>query len=130
MNKNSLQHNLVEELSQLIEQGKHQIAVQVNSTMTLVFWEVGKRINEEILQNERADYGKNIVTTVSSQLKKRYGNSFGTRNVRRMMQFAEIYPDIQIVGSLSRQLSWSHFVELFPIKSKETRNFPDQCRVS
>ena len=123
MNKNSLQHNLVEELSQLIEQGKHQIAVQVNSTMTLVFWEVGKRINEEILQNERADYGKNIVTTVSSQLKKRYGNSFGTRNVRRMMQFAEIYPDIQIVGSLSRQLSWSHFVELFPIKSKETRNF-------
>ena len=53
MNKNSLQHNLVEELSQLIEQGKHQIAVQVNSTMTLVFWEVGKRINEEILQNER-----------------------------------------------------------------------------
>ncbi|MDT0678483.1 PDDEXK nuclease domain-containing protein [Autumnicola musiva] len=123
MNKNGLQHNLVEELSQLIEQGKHQIAVQVNSTMTLVFWEVGKRINEEILQNERADYGKNIVTTVSSQLKKRYGNSFGTRNVRRMMQFAEIYPDIQIVDSLSRQLSWSHFVELFPIKSKETRNF-------
>ncbi|MDT0641600.1 PDDEXK nuclease domain-containing protein [Zunongwangia sp. F363] len=123
MNKNGLQHNLVEELSQLIEQGKHQIAVQVNSTMTLVFWEVGKRINEEILQNERADYGKNIVTTVSSQLKKRYGNSFGTRNVRRMMQFADIYPDIQIVDSLSRQLSWSHFVELFPIKSKETRNF-------
>ncbi len=123
MNTNGLQHNLIEELSQLIEQGKHQIAVQVNSTMTLVFWEVGKRINEEILQNERADYGKNIVTTVSSQLKKRYGNSFGTRNVRRMMQFAEIYPDIQIVDSLSKQLSWSHFVELFPIKSKETRNF-------
>lgn len=123
MNKNGLHNNLLKELSQLIEQGKHQIAVQVNSTMTLVFWEVGKRINEEILQNERADYGKNIVTTVSSQLKKRYGNSFGTRNVRRMMQFAEIYPDIQVVGSLSRQLSWSHFVELFPIKSKETREF-------
>lgn len=69
MNKNGLQHNLVEELSQLIGQGKHQIAVQVNSTMTLVFWEVGKRINEEILRNKRADYGKNIVTTVSSQLK-------------------------------------------------------------
>ncbi|TDN80606.1 uncharacterized protein DUF1016 [Salegentibacter sp. 24] len=76
MNKNGLHHNLLKELSQLIEQGKHQIAVQVNSTMTLVFWEVGKRINEEILQNERADYGKNIVTTVSSQLKKQYGNSF------------------------------------------------------
>ena len=69
MDKNGLLNNLVKELSKLIEQGKHQIAVQVNSTMTLVFWEVGKRINEKILQNERADYGKNIVTTVSSQLK-------------------------------------------------------------
>ena len=49
--------------------------------------------------------------------------SIRRRWVVRMMQFAEIYPDIQIVGSLSRQLSWSHFVELFPIKSKETRNF-------
>ncbi|WP_034892306.1 MULTISPECIES: DUF1016 N-terminal domain-containing protein [Flavobacteriaceae] len=78
--KNGLHNNLVKELSQLIEQGKHQIAVQVNSTMTLVFWEVGKRINKEILQYVRADYGKNIVTTVSSQLKKRYGNSFGTSN--------------------------------------------------
>ncbi|MGY5849539.1 DUF1016 N-terminal domain-containing protein [Salegentibacter sp. F14] len=77
MNKNSLNNKQVKELSKLIEQGKHQIAVQVNSTMTLVFWEVGKRINEEVLQNERADYGKNIVTTVSSQLKKHYGNSFG-----------------------------------------------------
>ena len=80
MNKNSLNNKQVKELSKLIEQGKHQIAVQVNSTMTLVFWEVGKRINEEVLQNERADYGKNIVTTVSSQLKKHYGNSFGTSN--------------------------------------------------
>ncbi|MCM4155990.1 DUF1016 N-terminal domain-containing protein [Gramella sp. AN32] len=70
MNSKTSPKNLITELSRLIEQGKQQIAVQVNSTMTLVFWEVGKRINEEILENGRAEYGKNIVTTVSSQLKK------------------------------------------------------------
>ncbi|MDT0651463.1 PDDEXK nuclease domain-containing protein [Autumnicola edwardsiae] len=123
MSENNLHKSLISELSHLIEQGKQKVAVQVNSTMTMVFWQVGKRINEEILENERAEYGKNIVPTVSSQLKKRYGDSFGTRNLRRMMQFADIYPDLQIIVPLTRQLSWSHFVELFPIKNKEAQTF-------
>lgn len=123
MNKQDIHQNLVSELSQLIEQGKQQVAVQVNSAMTMVFWQVGKRINEEILEKERAEYGKNIVATVSSQLVKHYGRSFGAKNLHRMMQFAELYPDIQIVVSLARQLSWTHFIVLLPLKSDEERQF-------
>lgn len=89
----------------------------------MVYWQVGKRINEEVLQNERAEYGKEIVKTLSAQLVKQYGRSFEAKNLRRMMQFANQFPDIKIVVTLSRQLSWSHFIDLLPIKNKEAQMF-------
>ncbi len=114
---------LLSELFQLIEQSRQHVVSQVNSTLTLLFWQVGKRINEDILQNKRADYGKQIVPTLSEQLKEKYGRNFELGNLRRMMQFAELFSDIQIVATLSRQLSWSHFRELIPLKSQEARQF-------
>ena len=110
---------LFQELSQLIEQSKTQLVSYANSTLTTLFWQVGKRINEHILQNKRADYGKEIVSTLSTQLKLKYGKNFEERNLRRMMQFAEQFPDLAIVGPLARHLSWSHFVELLPLKKSE-----------
>ncbi len=87
--------------------------------MTLLFWRVGNRINQEILGNQRAEYGKRIVPTVSAQLEKAYGRNFTEKNVRRMLKFAEQFTDFNIVVLLSNQLSWSHFVELFPLKVKK-----------
>jgi predicted nuclease of restriction endonuclease-like (RecB) superfamily len=97
--------------------------MQANSTLTILFWQVGKRINDDILQNQRAEYGKQIVSTVSTQLEDLYGRNFTERNVRRMMQFAEIFSDMQIVVPLARQLSWSHFLILIPLKTNEQRMF-------
>lgn len=114
---------LFSELSHLIEQSRHQVAMYANSTLTILFWQVGKRINEEVLQNERADYGKQIVPTLSAQLETHYGRNFAERNVRRMMQFAEQFQDLKIVSPLATQLSWSHFVELLPIKVFEAKYF-------
>jgi len=114
---------LFQELSQLIEQSKTQVVSYANSTLTTLFWQVGKRINEHILQNKRADYGKEIVSTLSTQLKLKYGKNFEERNLRRMMQFAEQFPDLAIVGPLARHLSWSHFVELLPLKKSEAKLF-------
>lgn len=85
--------NLFQDISKIIEQGKKQVTVQVNSTLTLTYWQVGKKINEHILQNKRAEYGKEIVTTLSRQLTEEFGRSFNTRNLRRMRQFAEEFPD-------------------------------------
>lgn len=112
---------LLNELSQLIEQSQHQVVSQANSTLTILFWHIGNRINKEILQNRRADYGKQIVSTLSMQLKERYGRNFELGNLRRMMQFAEQFDDLPIVATLSRQLSWSHFRELIPLKSQEAK---------
>ena len=116
-------NSLLTELSFLIEQCQQQIVSQANSTLTLLFWQVGKRINEDILQHKRADYGKQIVSTVSAQLKERYGRNFELGNLRRMMQFAEQFPDLSIVVPLARQLSWSHFTILIPIKNQEAKLF-------
>jgi len=96
---------LFTELSHLIEQSRQQMAAYANSTLTVLFWQIGKRINEEVLQNQRADYGKQIVSTVSTQLETHYGRNFAERNVRRMMQFAEQFQDLEIVSPLATQLN-------------------------
>lgn len=78
--KNIEQH-LFNELSQLIEQSQQQAVAQVNSTLTLLFWHIGHRINSTILENKRADYGKNIVVTLSRQLSEKYGSNFEEKNL-------------------------------------------------
>jgi predicted nuclease of restriction endonuclease-like (RecB) superfamily len=114
---------LYQELSQLIEENKTQLVSYVNSTLTTLFWQVGKRINEHILQNKRAAYGKEIVATLSSQLEKEFGRSFTERNLRRMMQFADEFTDFEIVTSLMTKLSWTHFLQLLPLKTMEKKLF-------
>jgi len=114
---------LFNEISSLIEQGHSKVASQVNSAMTLLFWQVGKRINDFILKHKRAEYGKQIVVTLSRQLEERFGRNFEERNLRRMLQFAEVFPEQEKVLSLSRHLSWSHFLILIPLKTEEQRIF-------
>lgn len=117
------------DLSQLIDQSRQQVAMQANSTLTILFWQVGKRINDHILQNQRAEYGKQIVSTVSAKLEHLYGRNFTERNVRRMMQFAEQFRELEIVSPLATQLSWSHFTELLPLKSYEAKLFYAQLSI-
>jgi predicted nuclease of restriction endonuclease-like (RecB) superfamily len=122
-NHMSKEISLFKDLAQIIEEGKRQAVTQVNSVLTLTYWHVGKKINEHILKNERAEYGEKVVANTSRALEKQYGRSYTLRNVRRMMQFAEVFPDFKIVTSLMTQLSWTHFIELFPLKSAEQRLF-------
>lgn len=114
---------LISEISLLIEQSQRHIATQANSALTQLFWQIGKRINDEILLNKRADYGKQIVVTLSEKLMTRYGRSFEEKNLRRMLQFSEQFQDFSIVVTLSRQLSWSHFLVLLPIKQAEAKQY-------
>lgn len=118
------------DLSELIEQSREQVAMQANSTLTILFWQIGKRINDDILKKQRAEYGKQIVQTVSVQLETSYGRNFTEKNVRRMMQFAEVFSDLQIVVTLSRQLTWSHFLVLIPLKSVEAKQFYAQLTIN
>lgn len=107
---------LVGEIKTLIEQSKQQVSVAVNATISMLYWQVGNRINKEILKDQRAEYGKQIVVTLSQQLLEDYGNSFSEKNIRRMMQFATVFQEKEIVVSLIRQLSWTHLLAIIPIE--------------
>jgi predicted nuclease of restriction endonuclease-like (RecB) superfamily len=120
---NKIDNILFSDLAQIIEQGKSQLTKQVNSVLTLTYWHIGKKINEHILNNERAEYGRQIVSTVSAQLAEKYGKSFELRNLRRMMQFAEQFPQLSIVSPVVTQLSWTHFIVLNSVKTNEGRMY-------
>lgn len=113
--------NLITDLVEIIESRKQSMYRQINSGIVLTFWEVGKRVNEEILKNERAEYGKQISATVSHQLQTLYGRSFGHSNLKRMIKFAREFSDVKIVTTLSQQLSWSHIKDILPLQSMEAR---------
>ena len=113
--------DIVQEISALIEESKQHVIRTANSALTLLFWQVGKRVNDEILKNDRAQYGKQIIATVSAQLELKYGRNFAEKNLRRMIQFSIEFSDFEIVVPLARQLTWSHFLLLIPLKSIESK---------
>lgn len=88
-----------------------------------IYWRVGKRANEDFLAEKRAAYGQRIIATLSDGLVQRYSDNFSEKNLRRMMQFASVFSDEQIVVSPIRQLSWTHFIALIPLKSELQREF-------
>lgn len=115
--------HLIESIKELIEQTKQHVAITINSTLTMMYWSIGKKINDEILQNKRADYGKEIVSTVSRQLQEQYGDGYSLKNLRHMMQFNEVLSNVEKVSTLSRQLTWSHFKELIYFDDNLKRDF-------
>ena len=100
--KNSNIMPLVDDLRQIINQTRNRVAVNVNAELTLMYWHIGERINREVLGNERAEYGKQIVATVSRQLQEEFGTKgFDVKSIRRMMQFASLFPEFQIVATIA-----------------------------
>lgn len=122
-NNNIEKLDLANDIKSLIEQSKQQVVLAVNTTMSMLYWQIGKRINDEISKDRSETYGKQIVATLWRQLENDYGTAFSEKNLRRMMQFAEVFPDEKIVVSLIRQLSWTHILAIIPVKDSLKREF-------
>ena len=84
---------------------------------------MGRRIRQDILKEKRAEYGEKIVAALGRQLEVEFGRRFSEKNLRRMVQFAEVFPDEKIVAALRRQLGWTHFRTLIPIDDPLKRDF-------
>jgi predicted nuclease of restriction endonuclease-like (RecB) superfamily len=114
----------------MIEAARKQVAVTANVALTTLYWQVGKRVREVVLKERRGEYGAGIVSALGRQLEARYGRGFAEKNLRRMVQFAEAFPKREIVVSLIRQLTWTHFIALIPLKEALKRDFyAGMCRV-
>jgi len=103
----------------LIQSARARVAQAVNSALVLLYWQVGQRIRTEVLKNRRAGYGEQILPTRSAKLVPEYGQGFSERNLARMVRFAEVFPDGEVVSGLSRHLGWSHFVEIIYLSEKD-----------
>ncbi|WP_205191644.1 YhcG family protein [Burkholderia sp. LMG 13014] len=114
---------LLGDIRTLIEAARKRAASAVNSELSMLYWRIGQRIHTQVLEGRRADYGEEVVLTLAAQLVKEYGSSFSVKNLRRMVQFAVAYPDERIVVSLIRQLSWTHFIALIPLKDSLQRDY-------
>ena len=121
---------LLADVRGLIEQARGHVASSVNSTLTQLYWQVGHRIANELLTNGRAAYGEEILPTLSAKLVPLYGKGFSERSLARMVSFAEAFPSFEIVATLSQTVSWSHFIEILPLKQPLEREFyAEMCRI-
>lgn len=114
---------LLGEIRSLIDAAQRQVAQFVNSAMVVTYWSVGDRIRREVLGQERAEYGKQLISQLSAELTAQYGSGFSRTNLFNMLRFSEIFPDFQIVQTLSGQLSWSHVNQLIYIVDPLAREF-------
>lgn len=121
---------LLSDLRSLVQSARQRLATAANATYTLLCWQIGHRLLRDSLQGGRAAYGKQILATVSQELTIEFGAGFNYTALTRMARFAEWMTDEGILATLSQTLSWSHFVELLPIKDPLARDFyAEMCRI-
>jgi len=113
--------SLYADIKQLISEARSTVVKQVNQTLTVTYWQIGKRIQTQVLEHHRAEYGKQ--TMLSQQLSDEFGKGFTYSSLTRMVKFYKAFPKETIVATLSQQLSWSHFVELLKLDDDIQREF-------
>jgi predicted nuclease of restriction endonuclease-like (RecB) superfamily len=121
---------LLTDVRELILSARQTVARGVNAALVMLYWKIGQRLRTEVLKERRAEYGKEILSTLSKELVAEFGRGFSWPNLSRMMALAEAFPDHQIVATLSKELGWSHFVELLPLQKHLQRDFyAEMCRL-
>lgn len=123
-------HALLTDVREMIQQARVGVARAVDSGLVALYWHVGRRIRTDLLKEKRAEYGQKIVSALGTQLSAEFGRGFGVRNLFRMVRFAEVFPDGQIVSSLRTQLGWTHFRQIIALDDPLKRDFyAEMCRI-
>ena len=121
---------LLTDVRGLILEARQIVARGVNAALVVLYWNIGQRIRRDILKEKRAEYGEQIVAALGRQLEREFGRGYGEKNLRRMIQFAAVFPDEKIVAALRRQLGWTHFKAIIPMTDPLKRDFyAELCRV-
>jgi len=121
---------LLSELRGLIASARERLAVSVNAELSLLYWNVGQRINRHVLGNKRAEYGAHVIEGLSQKLCGEFGSGWGTRQLLFCSQFASSFPDPKIVNTLCSQLSWSHIKVLIGQPDPLKREFyAEMCKI-
>ncbi len=121
---------LLTDVRQMIMQGRESVARAIDSGLTVLYWQIGLRVRQDILKEKRASYGEEIVSALGRQLDVEFGRGFSTKSLRHMIRFADAFPDSEIVSALRRKLTWTHFKSLIYLENPLKRNFyAEMCRI-
>ena len=121
---------LLIDIRELIHAAHQRAANAVNAELTLLYWQVGRRLHAEVLKGERAEYGKRVIATLAQHLTLEVGRGWGEKLLHHCLRLAETFPDEQILSSLRRELSWTHFRTLIYLDDPLKRDFYcEMCRL-
>ncbi|WP_257670925.1 PDDEXK nuclease domain-containing protein [Parapedobacter tibetensis] len=113
---------IIKGVKRLIETARSRVSVYINSETTILYWGIGDFINRELIEKDRAEYGRQILATVSQELTSAYGKGYTYTALSRMRKVASVFPR-DIIATLSQQLSWSHFIELSTLENEPKRMY-------
>ena len=109
------------EITNMVNEAKNNLAKEINKSITYVYWNIGRIIvKHENEDNNRLEYGKEVLKGLSKELTKLLGKGYSYTNLTYMRWFYNTYPDY---SKISESLSWSHYIELITIKDDDKRNF-------
>jgi hypothetical protein len=118
----NLEDNLFGELKDLIVRARERVAVQVNQALVMTYWQIGRKLETEVLQRDSHRYGEATMTRLAERLTQEFGRGFGYPNLYRMVKFFLKFPDPEILSTLSTKFSWSHFLEFIKIEDPLKRD--------
>lgn len=99
---------LFHEIKSLIRESRDRVALTVNAELSLLYWHIGKRINTEILQDKRAEYGQKIIANLSEKLTAEFGKGWSVKHLRHCLRSAETFPDEKFFSAIGNVLTWTH----------------------
>lgn len=118
------------EVKKIVDENRQQLANVINSVLTNTYWHIGKTIASDVLNNQRAEYGKQVLYKLSEKLTAEYGKGWSVKQLQHCLRFAETFPDLEIVSTLWRQLSWSHFkILMYQETDLKMEFYTQMCRI-
>ncbi|MPW18010.1 DUF1016 family protein [Paraburkholderia sp. CNPSo 3157] len=123
MNDDLTPSTLLDEVRRLISSARERAAAAINAELTLLYWQVGRRIQVEVLRGARAEYGQQVIRSLARQLTAEYGRGWSDKQLRHCVRLAEVFADEAIVSAVRRELSWTHLKTLIYIDDPVRRDF-------
>ena len=105
-----LTNNYFNQIADIISKAKSNAEVAINSELVILYWNIGKVIKEQILDGNKPEYGKGVISELSKDLTAEYGRGYSQPNLFNMVKLYEVFGDDEIFYTLCRKLTWSHFV--------------------
>ncbi len=117
-------NNYIFEIKEILNKARQKTYSAINSAMVEAYWSIGKRIFEEEQKGKkRAEYGKEVIKTLSIELTNEFGKGFSERNIRNFRKFFITFPEIEIWQTVSAKLNWSHFQSVMKVSDETARNY-------